>query len=178
MKYRAPLIGITCEAVSRTRDYQEYNLVCDHRYASAIRNAGGHPVLLPIAHRRSVLHRYLEGIDGLVIVGGDDVDPKLYDEEPARHTRVVFSKRTDFEAWLFKEGKRRELPMLGICYGMQFINVMEGGSLYQSIPRRKKSVRVLHRSRAAPACGRSWAWPRRRSRPNTTRPCASWRPAT
>lgn len=133
-KRRAPLIGITCEAVSRRRDFSTYDLVCDHRYAAAVKDAGGHPVLLPIAHHRLVLRRYLEGIDGLVIVGGDDVDPKLYGQAREKTTRVIFAKRTAFESWLYRAGKRRGLPMLAICYGMQLINALEGGTLLQDIP--------------------------------------------
>lgn len=143
-KRPAPLIGITCEAISRRRDFSAYDLVCDHRYATAVKDAGGHPVLLPIAHQRAVLHRYLEGIDGLVIVGGDDVDPKLYGEMPKRSTRIIFPKRTAFESWLYKAGKRRGLPILGICYGMQLINALEGGTLYQHLPDKREGGQVDH----------------------------------
>jgi putative glutamine amidotransferase len=145
---RAPLIGITCEAIAKRKDFSRYDLVCDHRYAAAVHTAGGHPVLLPIAHNRTVLRRYLEGIDGLVIVGGDDVDPKLYGETPGRRTRVMYPKRTAFESWLYKAGKRRGLPIFGICYGMQLINALEGGTLQQHItPVRNTQVRVDHLGR-------------------------------
>jgi gamma-glutamyl-gamma-aminobutyrate hydrolase PuuD len=122
-----------------------YDLVCDHRYAEAVKDAGGHPVLLPIAYRKAILRRYLEGIDGLVIVGGDDVDPRLYGEEALPTTQVIFSRRTTFETWLYRAGKERRLPILGICYGMQLINVLEGGTLYQDLPPRKGAPRVDHR---------------------------------
>src|SRR5262249_47519417 len=122
-----------------------YDLVCDHRYAEAVKDAGGHPVLLPIAYRKKVLQRYLQGIDGLVIVGGDDVDPRLYGEEPQPGTPVIFQQRTTSETWLYRAGKERRLPIFGICYGMQLINVLEGGTLHQELPARHNLPRIDHR---------------------------------
>ncbi|MBC8069444.1 MAG: gamma-glutamyl-gamma-aminobutyrate hydrolase family protein [Deltaproteobacteria bacterium] len=142
----APLIGISCEAVSHEgKTFRPFDLVCDHRYSEAVNDAGGHPVLLPIAYRKNTLRRYLEGIDGLVIVGGDDVDPRLFGEEPGPGTTVIYPQRTTFETWLYEAGKSRQLPILAICYGMQLINVLEGGSLHQEIPQRKNAPRIDHR---------------------------------
>ena len=144
----SPLIGITCEAVAHEgRDFSSYDLVCDHRYAEAVKEAGGHPVLLPIAYRKFILRRYLEGIDGLVIVGGDDVDPRLYGEERKRNTKVIFQRRTNFESWLYTAGKKRKLPILGICYGMQLVNVLEGGTLQQDLRARADAPKVDHRGK-------------------------------
>ncbi|MCC6809920.1 MAG: gamma-glutamyl-gamma-aminobutyrate hydrolase family protein [Deltaproteobacteria bacterium] len=145
MRRPRPLIGITCEAdTHKGKAFKSYDLVCDNRYAQAVTDAGGHPVLLPIANRKAILRRYLEGIDGLVIVGGDDVDPRLYGEEIGKRTRIGFSMRTIFETWLYRAGKTRHLPILGICYGMQLINVLEGGTLHQHLHPRKDMPRVDH----------------------------------
>ena len=143
-RFPAPLIGITCEAVSKRKDFANYDLLCDHRYATAVTEAGGHPVLLPINHRETLRNRYLEGIDGLVIVGGDDLDPTWYGEAPKKRTKVAFQNRSKFEAWLYKAGKTRRLPILGICYGMQLINVLEGGTLHQHIHPPKQGYNVDH----------------------------------
>lgn len=140
----APLIGITCLAEPRRPDFSDYELICDHRYAAAVKDAGGHPVLLPIAHRRQVMARYLEGIDGLVIVGGDDVDPRLYGQAPIAKTKLVYGRRTEFERWLYKTGKRRRLPIFGVCYGMQLINVLEGGTLRQHLYPKRRGPRIEH----------------------------------
>jgi putative glutamine amidotransferase len=143
----APLIGISCETIAKRKGYADYDLVCDHRYAMAIENGGGHPVLLTLAHKKLALKRYLEGIDGLLIVGGDDVDPSLYGEEPRAKTHVIYHRRTAFETWLYQAGKRRRLPIFGICYGMQLINVLEGGTLYQHLHPKRKGPRIDHRGR-------------------------------
>lgn len=144
---QAPLIGVTCEALSKRKDFADYGLYCDHRYAAALKDAGGHPVLLPIAKRARVMRRYLEGIEGLVIVGGDDVDPRLYGERPGRRTKVNYGPRTAFEAWLYRAGKRRRLPILGICHGMQLVNVLEGGSLHQDLAPPRRGPKVDHRGK-------------------------------
>ncbi|MBI4249824.1 MAG: gamma-glutamyl-gamma-aminobutyrate hydrolase family protein [Elusimicrobia bacterium] len=145
MSKPAPLIGITCEVLRNRQDPSGCNLLCDHRYAAAVRRAGGHPVLLPFSLSPPILRRYLEGIDGLVIIGGDDVDPKLYGEAPRRRTHVIFAKRAAFETWLYREGRKRALPIFGICYGMQLVNVLEGGTLHQHLYPRKKNRKVNHR---------------------------------
>ena len=139
-----PLIGITCEAAAVRGEWDAYELHCDHRYALAVKNAGGYPILLPITKRPDVMNRYLDEIDGLVIVGGDDVDPRLYGEEPSRHTRVMFKDRIAFETWLYRESRKKRLPLFAICYGMQLVNVLEGGTLRQHI-RPKTHARVVHR---------------------------------
>jgi putative glutamine amidotransferase len=144
---REPRIGITCEAVPRRKDYSNYDLKCNQLYPRAVREAGGLPVLLPIAYRKSMAIAYLDGVDGLVIVGGDDVDPALYGETPKRATRVGYRARMTYEGWLYREARRRRLPVLAICYGMQLVNVVEGGTLLQDIQPKRHGPRVAHNQR-------------------------------
>ena len=85
-----PFIGLTCDIrVFKEGRKSVYELLCDYRYPEAVKLAGGYPVLLPIARRKDVIRRYLDHIDGLVIVGGDDVNPKLYGEEKKAGTGTV-----------------------------------------------------------------------------------------
>lgn len=140
MLYREPFIGVTCDVQIPKRKVSAYELLCDHRYPEAVKKAGGYPVLLPMAPKQAMINRYLDGIDGLIIVGGDDVDPRLYGEECKSGTGTVFKPRLDFERKLYREARRRRMPIFGICYGMQLINVLEGGTLFQDIRRDAKST--------------------------------------
>ncbi len=149
MKTKEPFIGITCDVQMPSGRSKAHELLCDYRYPEAVKMAGGFPVLLPIARRPDVIRRYLEEVDGLIIVGGDDVDPRLYGERPRRGTGMVFRPRLRFECDLYRGARSRQLPILGVCYGMQLLNVLEGGSLYQDI-RRDAGARRNHRNRRQP----------------------------
>ncbi|MFA6600725.1 MAG: gamma-glutamyl-gamma-aminobutyrate hydrolase family protein [Candidatus Omnitrophota bacterium] len=150
MKRREPFIGITCDLrVLKERKKSVYELICDDRYPRSIRAAGGYPIIVPVVRRRDIICRYLDRVDGLVIVGGDDVDPRLYGEKKKPGTGTVPGLRLHFERNLYHEARKRELPILGICYGMQLINVLEGGTLFQDIARDAKSG-MNHRDAANP----------------------------
>jgi putative glutamine amidotransferase len=145
-----PLIGILCDAVPGKKGAPGYRLVCRKSYAAAVENAGGAPVLLPISRRREALRRYVEELDGLVIPGGWDVDPALYGEKPARQTRIVHPERAAFETSLYRMAKRRRMPILAVCYGMQLVNVLEGGTLHQHLFPGRKGPRIDHRGKKSP----------------------------
>lgn len=145
----APLIGVTCDVRVPRAHPEAYEFTLDHRYAKGVRQAGGHPVLLPISARADVIRRYALSIDALLIVGGDDVDPHLYGERPKPRTGVIFGPRLDFECKLYRAARHIDLPVMGICYGMQLINVLEGGALFQDIRRDAKSPRN-HRDKRQP----------------------------
>jgi putative glutamine amidotransferase len=149
LRRKEPFIGITCDVQVPRRRPEAWELLLDHRYAEAIRDAGGYPVLLPIARQAAVVQRYLEALEGVVIVGGEDVDPRLYGEAPKAGTKAVFGPRLEFEKRLYRLARGRELPILGVCYGMQLVNVLEGGALFQDIRRDARSPRN-HSSRRHP----------------------------
>lgn len=146
---RLPYIGITCDVEAKKGEEYRYELSLDHRYADCVKAGGGFPVLLPIGQRHHILRKCREVIDGLVIVGGDDVDPRLYGEKPQPGTGTVFPPRLRFERRLYALARKDRIPILGICYGMQLINVLEGGTLFQDIQRDAKSP-VDHRDTKNP----------------------------
>jgi len=151
VKKRGPFIGITCdvEVPGNRRQKERYELLCDHRYPEMVKEAGGYPIILPIARRSRVIRSYLSQVDGLIIVGGDDVDPALYGETRKKGTGTVFGPRLRFERKLYSEARRIKIPIYGICYGMQLINVLEGGSLYQDI-RRDAQSKLTHNDKRDP----------------------------
>ncbi|MEW6215412.1 MAG: type 1 glutamine amidotransferase [Nitrospirota bacterium] len=126
----APIIGITT-------DIEGEHLRLKHYYSDAIIMAGGVPILIPPSGNPV---SYAERIGGLLISGGDDLDPFYYNEAMMPQVKPVSRQRSDFEISLLKEVVNRQKPVIGICYGMQLINVAFGGTLYQDIyPVKKKS---------------------------------------
>jgi len=118
-----PIIGIIT-------DLEDDYLRVKHHYSDAITSAGGLPLLIPLSGNGAV---YADRIDGILIPGGDDIDPSYYSEAVIPQVRPVSRKKSDFEISLLKEVVSLRKPVLGICYGMQLINVAFGGSLYQDI---------------------------------------------
>ena len=131
-----PLIGI-CAALERARwsvwDLQAFLL--PRMYVDAVQRAGGAAVLLPvdpawIEDPDEVLDR----IDGLMLAGGADIDPAAYGAERHPATVDTVPERDAFELALTRRALERDLPFLGICRGMQLMNVASGGTLIQHLP--------------------------------------------
>jgi putative glutamine amidotransferase len=99
-------------------------------YRQSIIHAGGEVRLVDAS---TDLAAALAGADGLLLSGGEDVSPKLYGEAAVPELGVVNDKRDEFEMALVREARRRALPILGICRGIQTMNVAFGGSLVQDI---------------------------------------------
>lgn len=132
-----PIIGITVDSVSdpndnRTRGKLELNW----NYAQAVAEAGGVPLLIP---PMADVEQVISLIDGLVIPGGDDIDPAIYGEERHPKSGLIDPARFASEKAIY-EALPTAMPVLGICYGCQFMNVVRGGSLHQHIPDVPGSV--------------------------------------
>lgn len=138
-----PLIGIT-SVYHVDEDNGSVSTVTRFAYVKAVAENGGVPVILPTITSEEILLRYVEELDGLVLVGGADIPPDAYGQQPHETVRIMPKQRYNFErqfipAWL-SSGK----PILGVCLGMQFTNVASGGTLIQDIPSQV-GTEVTHR---------------------------------
>ena len=124
-----PLIGIT--ANWQSVDEISGRVSLNDGYARSVFRAGGVAVLIPPGADAWAL---VEHLDGLLIPGGDDIDPKYYDEALHPKAHLVNAARFEEEWALLEAFEARRKPILGICYGCQLLNVWRGGSLYQHLP--------------------------------------------
>ena len=127
-----PIIGIPCHTYYQ--EEAEQALSGNRRaYVQAVANAGGLPILIPMLADLPKLEKLLLSLDGLLFSGGMDIQPAYYGEQPHPALRTIDSQLDTFEVALATWGLQRDMPILGICRGMQLINVVLGGTLYQDI---------------------------------------------
>jgi putative glutamine amidotransferase len=130
------LIGI-CTALEQARwsVWDQQAALTPWGYVAAVQRAGGIAVLLPpdeIVEQDP--DELLDLLDGLVLAGGADIDPAAYGAEPHEETRGSVPVRDGFEVALARRAIERDIPLLGICRGMQLMNVARGGTLLQHLP--------------------------------------------
>lgn len=140
-----PLIGIPCHA-----DYADVTkrpIYCNNRaYVHAIEHAGGVPVLIPFLHDFTMFDTLLPRLDGLLLSGGVDIDPALYGEAHHPLCEQPDKELDDIELKLATWALQEDIPTLGVCRGMQILNVALGGTLYQDIHAlRPNSLHHSHR---------------------------------
>ena len=125
-----PWIGIP------TRYHAETKVIGQIRhYLDAVIDAGGIPLLIPTVESASVVGDYLKQVDGILLPGSPtDVDPKVYGAEPHPKLGKLYPERDSTDFALLKYAEAAYLPVLGICFGVQSLNVFRGGSLVQDIP--------------------------------------------
>jgi putative glutamine amidotransferase len=137
-----PIIGITCsmEYDDKARKYPtpyafDY---LKRSYYEAVERSGGVPLILPNTKKLQLIDQTLRVIDGLLISGGNDVDPHFYKEKKKAKNLNLTKERDLFEIALVRKARRKKIPILAICRGMQLVNVAFGGTLYQDFSFEKK----------------------------------------
>lgn len=127
-----PLIGIVAGQHSTREGVVRLGL--PRAYVSALEMAGGVPVIIPLVEDTRLADTYLQPLDGLLLAGGGDVDPARFGEEPIPQLGSVDPERDALEIALAEKALAADLPVLGICRGIQVLNVAAGGTLYQDLP--------------------------------------------
>ena len=127
-----PLVGIPCQA-----DYREGSgrpIYCNNRaYSQALEHAGGVPVFIPMVNDPETLYTLLGRLDGILFSGGVDIQPVHYGEKPDMLLGEVDQQLDELELTMVRWALQENLPILGICRGMQLVNIALGGTLYQDI---------------------------------------------
>ncbi|MCS7009841.1 MAG: gamma-glutamyl-gamma-aminobutyrate hydrolase family protein [Anaerolineales bacterium] len=132
-----PVIGLTTYDQMNKAGFPIAALM--HRYIEAIQWAGGLPVLLPSTLGKDEIDLLLSRLDGVLFTGGGDILPERYGGMEHPTVDGVDSRRDEFEFLLARALFRKEKPFLGICRGLQLINVAAGGTLYTHLPEQRPS---------------------------------------
>ena len=138
MSDRTPNVGVTCNLeVVKYGIWTEPAAMVPLTYVRAIARAGGRPLLIaPTPADLEDASELLDMLDGVLVTGGADVDPGTYGERAHAQTAAVTRDRDDFELMLVRAAAELDLPCLGICRGMQVVNVAYGGALEQHLADR------------------------------------------
>jgi putative glutamine amidotransferase len=141
---RVPVIGVAT-ALERARwgVWDQNAVLLPHSYPLAVQRAGALALLLPPDPAVTAdPDLVLDLLDGLLLAGGADVDPTFYGAERGPKTQPSVTERDAFEIALAQRAIERDLPFLGICRGMQVLNVARGGTLIQHLPSHGEHLRV------------------------------------
>lgn len=138
-----PVIGVTCSySYDGTNPYkqglgvpgQEWHMIADD-YISAIIRADGIPFIIPTIEDLGIVRKMLDKVDGLLMTGGNDIDPKYYNQRAIPEIGSIVPKRDKQDLYSAKYIiEETNKPFLGICRGLQVMNVALGGTLYQHLP--------------------------------------------
>jgi putative glutamine amidotransferase len=133
-----PVIGIgTALERAQWSVWDQQALLLPRSYIDAVQQAGGMAVMLPVDPAvEADPAEALDLLDGLMLAGGADIDPASYGEQAHPETVGTVPERDSFEIAVARAALEREMPVLGVCRGMQLLNVARGGTLIQHLPER------------------------------------------
>lgn len=137
-----PIIGLTMHPAQKKMEI-------NNGYIQSVELAGGIPICLPAISEQNV-EILLSKLDGLLVIGGDDIDPFLFGEEPHAKLGEVVSSRDVSDLLVTKKAFERQLPILAVCRGHQVLNVVFGGTIIQDIPSQVEGA-LMHKQLSARA---------------------------
>jgi putative glutamine amidotransferase len=151
----SPKIGVTAALREETKSIAqnpfERFVRTDLEYVKSVAEAGGVPVVIPPSVGLRAAEALLDSVDGLLLSGGPDLDPGYYGEEPVPELGTTIPEWDALEMALLRLALKRQMPLFGICRGMQVLNVVLGGTLYQDLPSQL-GADVINHWQAAPKC--------------------------
>lgn len=115
-------------------------------YMQGVEEAGGLAVMLPLLEDKTDIIRLFEMLNGIILTGGHDVCPSLYGFQPSPACGAVSPQRDHMESILLRLALKHDRPILGICRGIQLINVLLGGTLWQDLPTEHPSEIIHHQN--------------------------------
>jgi putative glutamine amidotransferase len=125
-----PVIGLTTYYEDKPR---RTLTSVSNNYINSVINAGGLPIMIPITNDDWNINKYIDMLDGILFTGGEDISPILFGENPLKQVTYISTDRDTHEIAMFKKAYEKNIPILGICRGIQLMNVAQGGTLYQDI---------------------------------------------
>ena len=151
MIHKNPLIGITGNLGDKGCELAQ-------GYYISVVKAGGTPVVIPPHKDKESILSLLDTLDGLVLSGGDDINPLLLGEEPLPQLHSVCPERDETELFLAREAFHRQIPTLGICRGIQMMAAVLGGKVYQDIYVQGEGAKLKHSQdmKASSATNKRW----------------------
>lgn len=135
-----PVIGIVCAENDPTPPGESRKNQAGVRYVEAVRSAGGLPLLIPLQYPTGEIERLTRLFDGILIIGGNDVDPKRYNGVPDPSVSAPNPERDALEIAIVRLAAEQDLPLFGICRGEQVMNIAMGGTLYTDLPSQFPTV--------------------------------------
>ena len=130
---KRPRILLSTASSPRVTGLRRTDSIGGQNYAEAVVEAGGLPYFVANLDP-NLAEDYIAEARGLLLTGGADFDPETFDQDPHIDLGRVDYERDDFELALYKAAKAKGIPILGICRGLQAINIAEGGTLHQHVP--------------------------------------------
>ena len=134
---RLPVIGVTA-------NFSDGNCSLADGYYTSVLRAGGVPLIIPPYEERDALLSTLESVDGILLTGGGDINPLFLGEEPVEELHGINHRRDRQELLLARLAADRQIPMLGICRGIQVMTATLGGKLYQDIGTQAGTKCIKH----------------------------------